>query len=72
MDVEERVAIVTGAHEELAALPASRRAALPPLIPAADVLAVVLALVADSASGTVVTLVGRASTRSCPSSHRLP
>jgi NAD(P)-dependent dehydrogenase (short-subunit alcohol dehydrogenase family) len=47
------------AHDELAALPASQRAALPPLIPPEDVLDAVLALVTDdSASGTVVTLVG--------------
>jgi NAD(P)-dependent dehydrogenase (short-subunit alcohol dehydrogenase family) len=47
------------AHDELAALPASRRAELPPLIPPQDVLDVVLALVADdSAAGTVITLTG--------------
>ena len=47
------------AHAERAALPAAQQAALPPLIPPEDLLNVVLALVADdSASGTVITLVG--------------
>jgi 3-oxoacyl-[acyl-carrier protein] reductase len=47
------------AHDEFAALPASERAGLPPLIPPEDVLAAVLDLVADDAAcGAVVTLVG--------------
>lgn len=46
------------AYEELAALPASRRAGLPPLIPPEEVLAAVLGLIDDdSASGAVVALV---------------
>jgi NAD(P)-dependent dehydrogenase (short-subunit alcohol dehydrogenase family) len=45
------------AHAQLAAMPAAERAAAPPLIPPEDIVAVVLDLIRDGRSGTVVELV---------------
>ena len=44
------------AHAELAAKPAAERAATPPLIPPADLVAVVLDLIRNGRSGAVVEL----------------